>query len=276
MTRVAYQGEPGAFSELAARKFFESDAHLQPQTSFSDVFQSVARSVSRFGVVPIENSVFGSIHQNYDLLLKHRLFIVGEIVLKVRLHVMALPGVMLKDIRSVYSQPQALGQCEVFLRKLKGVNVVAFEDTAGAARMIRQQRRLDVAAIAGAAAAKIYRLRVLRRNVESNHRNFTRFIVLSKKRLRPVSKAKTSLVFATKNLPGSLFQALAGFALYGANLVKIESRPLVGRPWEYLFYLDVQGGPEDRHLRKALNHLEEVSTFMRLLGTYEAGKTFSS
>ncbi|MBI3004002.1 MAG: hypothetical protein HYY49_01135 [Ignavibacteriales bacterium] len=156
------------------------------------------------------------------------------------------------------------------------VNIVAFQDTAGAARMISQARPGDGAAIASAAAAKMYGLRILRKNVESDHRNFTRFIVLSRKHTRPRAAGKTSLVFAAKNVPGSLFQALAGFALYGLNLVKLESRPIIGRPWEYLFYLDVEGNPKEQHLRRALNHLKEVSTFVRILGTYEKGRTYTS
>ncbi|HLF20617.1 MAG TPA: prephenate dehydratase [Bacteroidota bacterium] len=276
MTFVAYQGEPGAFSELAAKKFFGSGVGLKPLSSFRDVFEFASRGSSRFGVVPIENSVFGSIHQNYDLLLSHRLFIVGEVALRIQLHLMSLPGVALKKIRLVYSQPQALGQCEEFLRKLKGVKVVAFQDTAGAARMIRQERRKDVAAIASAAAARTYRLQIIRKNVESNSRNFTRFVVLSKRQGFLGAVGKTSLVFATRNIPGSLFQSLAGFALHGINLVKIESRPLVGKPWEYLFYLDVEGTSREKPILRALNHLKEVSTFVRILGTYPKGKTFST
>lgn len=276
MVTVAYQGERGAFSEEAARGFFGSRARLLPKESFKDVFEYASKHPSYYGIVPIENSVYGSVHQNYDLLLRHRLHIVGEVKLRIKLHLMALPGVPLKGVRAVYSHPQALGQCEEYLRSLKGVNVVAYYDTAGAAKMIREQQRRDVAAIASARAARAYRLSIIRRNVESNHHNFTRFIVLSQKPDRAKQPEKTSLVFAVKDVPGALFKALAVFALREINMLKIESRPHVGKPWEYLFYLDVEGSPSEERLRQALNHLDELTTFVRVLGAYPFGTTIKS
>ena len=273
---VAYQGEPGAFSEEAARSFFGPKAHLLPVQSFKDVFAFAAKHGSHHGVVPIENSVYGSVHQNYDLLLKHKLSIVGEVKLRVQLHLMTLPGVSLKEVRSIYSHPQALGQCEEFLRRLKRVSVVAFYDTAGAAKMIREKSRRDAAAIASARAASAYGLEILRRNVESNHHNYTRFIVLSSKRSNHKVGEKTSLVFAVKNVPGALFKALAVFALREINMLKIESRPLIGRPWEYLFYLDVEGSTADERMQQALDHLGELATLVRILGSYPFGKTIKS
>jgi prephenate dehydratase len=276
MTSVAYQGEPGAFSEEAARGFFGANARLLPKESFKDVFAYATRHGSDFGIVPIENSVFGSVHQNYDLLLQHKLRIVGEIKLRIQLHLMALPGVLRRGVRSVYSHPQALGQCEDFLRSLKRASVVAYYDTAGAAKMIREQHRRDAAAIASVRAARAYGLSILKRNVESNHHNYTRFIVLSRRADRSVREEKTSLVFAAKNVPGALFKALAVFALREINMLKIESRPLVGKPWEYLFYLDIQGSPSDSLVQQALRHLNELTTFVRVLGAYPVGITLKS
>lgn len=273
MTTIAYQGEPGAFSEQAGKVFFGAKAKLVPLPAFKDVFHAVTKRRSSFGIVPIENSVFGSVHQNYDLLLRHKLFIVGEVKLRIQLHLMALPGAALKDIKSVYSHQQALGQCDEFLRKLKHVNIVAYYDTAGSAKMIREEGRRDAAALASAQAAKTYGLNILKRNVESNHRNYTRFIVVSTKPASLPRHAKTSLVFAVKNIPGALFKALAVFALREINLLKIESRPLVGKPWEYLFYLDVEGSPEDERLQQALHHLNELATFVRVLGSYPRSTT---
>jgi prephenate dehydratase len=266
---VAYQGEPGSFSEQAAKQFFGTHATLKPLPTFSDVFADTERYSTGFGIVPIENSLFGSIHQVYDLLLKHKLFIIGEVKLRIELHLMALPETKRNSIRTIYSQLQAIGQCENFLSKLKNVKVEAVHDTAAAARFIQKRKRNDTAAIASEQAARAHKLHILKRNVESNHRNFTRFIALSRKPIQSFGKVKTSLVFAVKDIPGALFKALAVFALRDINLLKVESRPIIGKPWEYLFYLDVEGIPTRDPLRQALNHLEEVCTFVRVLGSYQ-------
>lgn len=274
MLFVAYQGEPGAFSELAARRFFGRSAKLVPMTHFDDVFRYTAKGGVKRGLIPIENSVFGSVHQNYDLLLDHNLSIVGEVTLRIHHHLMVLPGVKVNHIKFIYSHPQALGQCEGHLRAISDARRIPHEDTAGAAKMIREEGRTNAAAIASLQAARTYRLNILRRNIEDNHHNYTRFLVLARSGKPPVRKAKTSLVFATKNVPGALFQALAVFALREVNLLKIESRPFVGKPWQYLFYLDILGSPRDQKVRMALKHLEEVSTFVRILGGYSVGRTF--
>lgn len=276
MVTVAYQGEPGAFSEEAARGFFGTRARLIPKESFKDVFEFATKHSKDFGIVPLENSVYGSVHQNYDLLLRHKLSIIGEVKLRIQLHLMALPGTPLTKITSVYSHPQALGQCEEYLRTLKGASIVAYYDTAGAAKMIRDHNRRETAAVASLRAARTYGLSVLKRNVESNHHNFTRFIVLSKKPGLIKRAEKISLVFAAKDVPGALFKALAVFALREINMLKIESRPHVGKPWEYLFYLDIEGSPTEPTVRQALNHLGELTRFVRVLGAYPFGTTLKS
>lgn len=273
MLTVAYQGEPGAFSEQAARAYFGPRVQLRPMETFKEVFEYTTKHPSGFGVVPLENSVYGSVHQNYDLLLKHDLHIVGEIKLRIQLHLMALPGVTQRAVHTIYSHPQALGQCEEFLRSVKKANTIAYYDTAGAAKMIQKDRRRDAAAIASERAAKTYGLSILRRNIESNHHNFTRFIVLSKGPGSLKRAEKTSIVFAVKDVAGALFKALAVFALREINMLKIESRPHVGKPWEYLFYLDIEGTPADAHVRQALKHLGELTRFVRVLGAYPHGKT---
>jgi len=265
---IAYQGEPGSFSEQAAKKFFGPNALLVPQPNFADVFRYVEERPNRYGIVPIENSLFGSIHQIYDLLLKHKLFIVGELKLRIELHLMALPGTRFKNVKIIYSQLQAINQCENFLNQLKDVQVETVHDTAAAARYVRENSKHNVAAIASESAAKTHGLKILKRNIESDHRNYTRFIALSQKMERPHGKAKTSLVFIAKDIPGALFRALAVFALRDINLMKIESRPIVGKPWEYMFYLDVEGVDNKEPLLNALNHLKELSTFVRVLGCY--------
>ncbi|MGB2869870.1 MAG: prephenate dehydratase [Bacteroidota bacterium] len=273
MTTVVFQGEPGAFSEQAAKHFFGRRARLMPVDTFRDVFALVSKKRSHSGIIPIENSLYGSIHENYDLLVRHHLSIIGEIKLRIQLHLLALPGATRGKLRAVYSQAQALGQCEEFLRSLKRVRVSAFHDTAAAARMVSEQHDATVAAIASEQAAKIYGLRILTRNVESNHHNYTRFIVLGARPTVPTSRPKTSLVFAVRNIPGALFRALAVFSLRDINLLKIESRPRIGKPWEYLFYLDVSGRPTEEPLRQALGHLREFSVFVRILGTYTQAST---
>ncbi len=279
---IAYQGEPGAFSEQAAWQFFGAKAPLKPLPTFSEVFDYAESHKNDYAIVPLENSVYGSIHQVYDLLLKHRLFIVGEIKLRIELHLMALPKTKSKNVRTIYSQLQAIGQCEDFINKLKNVKVEAVHDTAGAARLVRERQTFDVAAIASEHAAKAHGLQILKKNVESNHHNYTRFIALSRRqdlknfrhlRMGSGSKVKTSLVIAVKDIPGALFKALAVFSLRDINLMKIESRPLIGKPWEYLFYLDIEGAPHCKPLKQALNHLNEVCTFVRVLGSYASFQT---
>jgi len=273
MISVAYQGEPGAHSERAARAFFGTKAKLIACEHFQDVFRFASAGRSRYAVIPIENSVFGSVHQNYDLLLAHSLKIAGEISLRIHHHLMALPGVGVRDIRFIISHPQALGQCDEFIGTMKRAKTVVYYDTAGAAKMIREEERRNAAAIASAQAATTYRLRILRRNIENNHHNYTRFLVLSKSSVSLKRGGKTSLVFAARNIPGALFKSLAVFALRDVNMQKIESRPLQGKPWEYLFYLDILGSAAEEKVRQALHHLEEVSTFVRILGSYPVGRT---
>jgi prephenate dehydratase len=237
--------------------------------TFTDAFAYAARHSDAFALLPIENSVYGSIHQVYDLLLKHRLFIVGEVKLRIELNMLALPGVRMNQIRTVYSQAQALGQCETFLNALPHIRIETFHDTAAAARLIREEGRTDAAAIASASAARVHGLSIVRSNVESNKRNYTRFLVLSQKSHIPVRASKTSFAFAVKNIPGALFKAIAVFTLREINLLKIESRPYPGKPWQYLFYVDVEGSSNRSPLAEAMGHLKEVCTFVKVLGSYK-------
>lgn len=188
------------------------------------------------------------------------------------MNMLALPGVRIKNIRAVYSHPQALGQCEKFLRSLKHVSVNPFYDTAGAAKMIAKERRHDAAAIASLQAATDYGLNILRSGIESDHKNFTRFLIVGKRQIRPKKNAKTSVIFATKNIPGALFKCLSVFALRNINLLKIESRPIIGAPWEYLFYVDIEGDAREKERVNALNHLQELTSYFKNLGSYEAGR----
>lgn len=269
---VAFQGELGAYSELAAREFFPDGVEVTPRPTFEGVFTAVASGKCQRGIIPIENSLMGSIHQNYDLLLRHRLHIVGEIKLRIVHTLIVNPGVKLGDIRRIYSQPPALAQCEKFIKGLKGAEIVPVYDTAGAVKMLKEENIRDGAAIASAQAAADYKLKVLRSGVESNHQNFTRFLILSRKKAARSSHARTTVAFATRNVAGALFKSLSVFALRDINLLKIESRPIQGRPWEYFFYLDFEGHAADPACAKALAHLREIAASLRVLGSYEKGR----
>jgi prephenate dehydratase len=267
--RIAFQGEPGAYSEAAVLEHWGPQVEAVPREAFEDVFAAVEAGACEAGLVPIENSVAGSIHRNYDLLLQHSLSIVAEHYLRVRHCLIAWPGVALADIRRVISHPQALAQCERYLHNLGGVKVEPVYDTAGSAKLIREQGDRTTAAIASRRAAEVYGLAVIADGLEDDEANFTRFLAIAP---HPVAAAgpetKTSLVFSLRNAPGALFKALSVFALRDIDLTKIESRPLVGKLWEYLFYVDVAGSVADQPVARALEHLGEYALMLRVLGSY--------
>jgi prephenate dehydratase len=265
---VAFQGEPGAYSEAACVAHFGPDVHTQPNYAFEDVFASVVSGACQYGLIPIENSLAGSIHRNYDLLLEHDLHITAEHFLRVQHCLIGLPGADLSTIRKVTSHPQALAQCDHYLRSLPNVSTEAAHDTAGSVRLVKERGDPAVAAIASRRAAEVYGLPVIAEGIEDNPANYTRFLVISRQPDKPGPDSKTSIVFSLKNIPGSLFRALGVFALRDIDLTKIESRPLAGKSWEYFFYIDFSGSPEQPNCSRALDHLAEMATFMRLLGSY--------
>jgi len=269
---IAYQGEPGAFSEAAARRV-DHAAALVGCRSFEEVFAAVNGGEAAHGVLPIENSIGGSIHRNYDLLLSHDLPIVAEVELAVVHHLLALPGATLDGLKKVYSHPQGLAQCERFLRTLSGVEIVATYDTAGSAKMIADAKMTDAGAIASARAGEVFGLVSLAASVQDFDDNITRFLVVGRHPLPNAIPDKTSIVFSLPNEPGSLFKALSVFALRGIDLTKLESRPIQGRPWEYLFYVDLAAAREDVSCTRALAHLGEFAPMLRTLGSYASWKT---
>ena len=267
---VAFQGEPGAYSEAAAWEFFSQPPQTLPCRRFEDVFAAVVQGQADYGMIPIENSLAGSIHRNYDLLLRYPVHIVGEYPFRVRHYLLALPGVSLDQVRYVASHPQALAQCEASLQAL-GLEPVPAEDTAGAARALRESGRTDMAAIASRRAAEVYGLHILKAGLEDNPANFTRFLIIAREPYRgpePSQGYKTSIAFTLPHQPGALFKALSVFALREINLTKIESRPLPGHPWEYRFYLDFLGHAQQGAGQRALGHLAEIAPFLRVLGSY--------
>ena len=264
--RVAFQGEAGAYSEQAVYAFF-GNVQSVPCESFDSVFESVGLGHCEAGMIPIENSLAGSIHQNYDLLLKNSLHITGEYFLRVRHCLIAVPGTMKTDIKRAISHPQALGQCAGYL-KAHGIKSEAVFDTAGSVKMLKESGAHDTAAIASRRAAEIYEMQVLEEGIEDNPENYTRFLVIAGEIAAPRGEAKTSIVFTLRNQPGALFNALRVFALRDIDLTKIESRPLVGKPWEYLFYIDFVGAVGEAPVDAALEHLAEYALTLRVLGSY--------
>ncbi|MCJ7522318.1 MAG: prephenate dehydratase [Dehalococcoidia bacterium] len=266
MSRVAYQGERGAYSEDAVVRFF-GDVELLPCRTIRDVFQIVAGDRADFGVVPVENSQAGSINETYDLLLKFDLNICGEIALEVNHCLMAPPGESLDSIKTVYSHPQALAQCEEFLRKLDA-EIIPSYDTAGSAKLIKEKSLVHCAAVASKRVAEIYQMQTLAEDIQTIHDNYTKFFVISKKKAERAKQNKTSLVFATKNAPGALHDCLGAFATRGINLTKLESRPSKDQPWEYVFYVDLEGHMEDDICSQALQDLKGITSFIKILGSY--------
>ncbi|MCZ6635806.1 MAG: prephenate dehydratase [bacterium] len=270
--KVAFQGELGAYSEMAARSYFHETVQVSPQPTFTDLFERVTSGSCTHGMVPIENTVMGSIHENYDHLLKNDLHIVGELKLRIMHNLIVNPGVRLEDIRHIYSHPAALAQCTKFTRSLTQAEAVVAYDTAGAVKNLKESGAKDAAAIASAQAAVDYDLEILKTGVENNHQNYTRFLIVTKTPVEPEDPAKISLVFAMKDVPGALFKSLSAFALRDINLLKIESRPLEGRPWEYAFYLDLEGHLGHEPCARAIEHLKEIATFVKILGAYPQGE----
>ena len=267
---VAFQGEPGAYSELAALEFFAPvSVQTRPCETFDQAFQAVSEGTCTHGVLPIENSLAGSIHRNYDLMLQHDLYIVGEFPLRVQHCLLALPGTRIQDIQRIYSHPQALAQCERYIRN-RGWQTLPAYDTAGSARELAESHEPGTASIASALAGKTYGLEVLDAGIEDSPDNTTRFFLLGREEPPPARYNKTSIVFATLHTPGALYNVLGELASRGINLTKIESRPRRNRPWHYVFYVDLEGHWQDAAVHRALIGLLARTAFVKLLGSYPA------
>ncbi len=268
---VGFQGELGAFSHAAALKMLGPRARLTPYRTFKDVFEALDSDAVSSIVIPIENTLHGSIHENYDYLLDYGFNISGETSIRISHQLIAMPGVKFSSLRQVISHPVALNQCKRFLDRHTSLTPVAYYDTAGSVKALRDGEWAGTAAIASEMAAHTYGGSILKRNIEDLRQNFTRFFLLAKQPVFPRSATaaqKTSLVFSTVNQPGALFRAMACFALRDLDLTKIESRPIRGKPWEYLFYVDLLGSLNEKATENAIDNLRECSQMVKILGSY--------
>jgi prephenate dehydratase len=266
--KVAIQGEAGSFSDEAARRMVPG-CSIVPCARSAEVFDHLGRGSVPIAVIPIENSLAGSVTEHFDLLLAREVFIQREFRLRIVHNLIAAPGVKKSDLRRAYSHPVALEQCRDFFRRNPRIEATPFYDTAGSVKHVVQSGSRDAAGIAGRQAVAVYKGRILAAGIEDDKRNFTRFFLLRRRRSVLAGANKTSIAFALKNLPGALFKALSVFALRDISLSKIESRPMRGRPWEYVFYVDFLRG-DDQAARNALHHLAEVADLVKVLGIYPA------
>ncbi len=268
MTIVAFQGEPGAYSEEAVYQHFGAQVQTLPCQAFEHLFDAVESGRADFGAVPVENSTAGSINKSYDLLLEHDLKVHGEILLRVR-HCLLVVAGNASQITQVRSHPQALAQCEEFMNR-HHYTAMPWYDTAGAAKDLAANPEAGIGVIASKLAAQIYGLEIVQEGVEDLQNNYTRFFVVGKGDAPRTERAKTSLVFAVPNTAGTLYDALGEFARRQINLTKIESRPRRGRPWQYVFYLDFDGHWQDKAAGEAIMCLLSRAAFVKLLGSYPA------
>lgn len=266
---VAFQGEPGAYSEQAIYAHFGPETTTMPCRSFSGIFTAVHNGTAVYGMLPVENSLAGTVLPAYDLLMDHDLRVQAEALLRVEHCLMAPAGVTLGDITRVKSHYQALAQCEKNLKRM-GIEAIEHYDTAGAARDLAMHPEPGTAAIASELAAQTYNLEILARNLEDLDFNFTRFFVLGRPDPPRQEPSKTSIIFTTRHVPGALYAVMGELARRNINMTKIESRPRRNRPWHYLFYVDFEGHEDDAHVQEALIGILKQSSFLKVLGSYPA------
>ncbi|GIU71917.1 MAG: prephenate dehydratase [Candidatus Nitrosocaldaceae archaeon] len=267
--KVAFQGERGAYSEIAALKYFDNP-ELIPKKTLVDVFDSVGKEVD-YAVVPVENSLEGSVNEAYDLLLTTDLTVIGEVYVRIIHCLISYEDNTIEDIKRVYSHPQALGQCKGFINAHR-FEVIPYYDTAGSVKMLANNIIKDAAAIASRRAAEIYNMKILAESIEDDKNNYTRFLILGREHTKPTGNDKTMIIFATKHAPGALYDALGEFALRNINLTMIISRPIKGKPWEYNFYLDFEGHVDEPNIKECLDGLKHKTSFLKILGSYPRAK----
>ena len=265
MLRASFQGERGAYSEAAAFHFFKDAIETIPHPTFYDVLESTEKDQTDYSILPIENSLEGSVGESYDLLLSTTLNVVGEIYYRIKHCLIGFEE--LKKIDTVYSHPQALGQCRKFIQEHKLKSIPTY-DTAGSVKILLELKSESSACIASKRAAEIYKVPIIKENIEDNANNYTRFLVLAKKKQESTGKEKTSIIFSIKHIPGALYSILEKFNSNKINLTKIESRPTKSTPWEYNFYVDFEGHEDDPHIADVLTKIKENTVFLKVLGSY--------
>ena len=269
MLRVSFQGERGAYSEAAASYYFKDTIETMPYPTFYDVLESTEEGRSDYAVLPVENSLEGSVGESYDLLLSTKLNAIGEIYYRIKHCLIGFNE--LKKIDTVYSHPQALGQCRKFIQEHK-LKPVPTYDTAGSVKILLELKNDASACIASKKAAEIYKVPVIKEGIEDNQNNYTRFLVLAKKKGEKTGKDKTSIIFSIKHVPGALYSILEKFNSNKINLTKIESRPTKSTPWEYNFYVDFEGHESDINVRDVLEKIKQNTIFLKILGSYPRGE----
>ena len=269
--KVSIQGALGSYHNIVALDVFGKSVECLYADSFPQVFDETLRHKAEYGIIAIENSIVGSLHENYDLLTKFHLRINGERYLRISHNLMALPGVRIKDLKEIQSHPIALRQCRQFLSRYPKIKIVETHDTAASAAAIKEEGRRDCAAIASEYAARIHGMEILARSIETNKKNYTRFFIISHNAAYDESSDKTSIVFTAADKPGSLGRVFNLFSDKGINISKIESRPILGAEWQYYFYLDFEAGLQDPKSHEVLREIYEFIDFMRILGSYPKG-----
>lgn len=270
--KVVYLGEQGTFSHKAAMQYFSSDVENYPVPSFRDIFEHVKSGAADFGIIPIENSLAGSIHENYDLLLEYELFITGELSIRIVHNLIAHQDTKLEDIKQILAPPPAFQQCKRFLDANPDMKMVPVNATGSAVKRIVESGNIEDAAIGSSEAAELFGMAVLEEAIEDNPRNFTRFVVIEKEMSQEGIRNKSSVVFSTSNKPGSLFEVMKVFSENQINMVKLESRPIHGKPWQYMFYADLETDMTDSSAQSVIEAIEQNTEFFKILGSYNCGK----
>lgn len=265
---VAFQGEPGAFGHQALRKYFGNDEKVLNSNKFEEVFIALKDEKADYGVLPIENSSTGGIHDVYDLLLKYDLFIVGEVYLQIEHNLIGIEGASINSISEIYSHIQGFNQCRAFIDQYPDWKLISLENTAKSAKYVKELKDPTKAAIASKEAADIYGLKIIEGNINTNEENWTRFIIIGKKVEINKNSKKISMVYSTRHNVGSFYESLGVFVKQGINLAKVESRPIPNQPWKYHFYVDIEGNLLDKQVQEAIKKLQEKSLYIKILGNY--------
>jgi len=269
MKRVSFQGERGAYSEAASVSFFGNEIEAIPCFTFADVLKNTENGNSDYSILPIENSLEGSVGESNDLLLSTELYVIGEIYFRIHHCLIGIGSI--GDIDTVYSHPQALGQCRQFIQE-NSLKTIPSYDTAGSVKIIKDLNKNSVACIASRNAAEIFDVPVIKEGIEDNTNNYTRFLIFSKENGGKTENCKTSIIFSVKHEAGALYQIINEFYQHKINLTKIESRPNKNTLWEYNFYVDFEGQQDDSSIKDMLQKLRENSTFLKILGSYPIAK----